>query len=374
MKRLFLSILLCVFVWGMKAQEMDAVFVAMPDQYVPQLENAWRKDLIDLYNSGKEAKLKNTMNGFSTLKKLTDDYLLLQVTERSTVEMKLLPLVNDTYVVCMITTVYGPVPDSQVEFFTTDWKLLDSADLYTPVPVEWFIKDDADKNRTAFIEATARLDMDLRKYSLSPDDQTLTVEYTTPQYLTKTERKQHSNRDCRQGGVLIALSLDGVQHLCAGTGAIAGHAAGNDVGQGLFGHAEADLILQPVLRVGAVDITQVLRNGVIEDDPADGGIHQTGALHTINDHGAADLDGSVQGHNVLCVGHQGLVLITEDLACTLFVLTNGGQVVAAQDHILSRNGNRCAVRGLQQVAGSQHAQLCQHRHGAHPQAAQEARG
>ena len=124
----------------MKAQEMDAVFVAMPDQYVPQLENAWRKDLIDLYNSGKEAKLKNTMYGFSTLKKLTDDYLLLQVTERSTVEMKLLPLVNDTYVVCMITTVYGPVPDSQVEFFTTDWKPLDSADLYTPVPVEWLLK------------------------------------------------------------------------------------------------------------------------------------------------------------------------------------------------------------------------------------------
>ena len=190
MKRLFLSILLCVFVWGMKAQEMDAVFVAMPDQYVPQLENAWRKDLIDLYNSGKEAKLKNTMNGFSTLKKLTDDYLLLQVTDRSTVEMKLLPLVNNTYVVCMITTVYGPGPDSQVEFFTTDWKPLDAADLYTPVSAEWFIKDDADKSRIAFIEATTRLDMDLRKYSLSPDNQMLTEEYTTPQSLSEAERKR----------------------------------------------------------------------------------------------------------------------------------------------------------------------------------------
>ncbi len=190
MKRLFLSILLCVFVWGMKAQEMDAVFVAMPDQYVPQLENAWRKDLIDLYNSGKEAKLKNTMNGFSTPKKLTDDYLLLQVTDRSTVEMKLLPLVNNTYVVCMITTVYGPVPDSQVEFFTTDWKPLDAADLYTPVSAEWFIKDDADKSRIAFIEATTRLDMDLRKYSLSPDNQMLTEEYTTPQSLSEAERKR----------------------------------------------------------------------------------------------------------------------------------------------------------------------------------------
>lgn len=190
MKRFLLTILLCVFVWGMKAQQMDAVFVAMPDQYIPQLENAWRKDLIDLYNTGKEAKLKNTMNGFSTLKKLTDDYLLLQVTDRSTVEMKLLPLVNNTYVVCMITTVYGPVPDSQIEFFTTDWKPLEVADLYTPVSADWFIKDDADKNSISFTEATTRLDMDLRKYSLSPDNQTLTVEYTTPQYLSQTERKR----------------------------------------------------------------------------------------------------------------------------------------------------------------------------------------
>ncbi|RHR55373.1 DUF3256 family protein [Parabacteroides sp. AF17-28] len=190
MKRFLLTILLCVFVWGMKAQQMDAIFVVMPDQYVPQLENAWRKDLIDLYNTGKEAKLKNTMNGFSMLKKLTDDYLLLQVTDRSTVEMKLLPLVNDTYVVCMITTVYGPVPDSQIEFFTTDWKPLEAADLYTPVPAEWFIKDDADKNSISFTEATTRLDMDLRKYSLSSDNQTLTVEYTTPQYLSQAERKR----------------------------------------------------------------------------------------------------------------------------------------------------------------------------------------
>lgn len=174
----------------MEAQQMDAVFVAMPDQYVPQLENAWRKDLIDLYNTGKEAKLKNTMNGFSTLKKLTGDYLLLQVTDRSTVEMKLFPLVNDTYVVCMVTTVYGPVPDSRIEFFTTDWKPLETADLYTPVPAEWFVKDDADRNSVSFIEATARLDMDLRKYSLDADNRTLTVEYTTPQYLSPAERKQ----------------------------------------------------------------------------------------------------------------------------------------------------------------------------------------
>ena len=96
MKRILLLILVCVCAFTIKAQDIDAVFVAMPNNYIPQLENEWRKDLVELYKSGQEAKLKNTMNGTSSIKKLTDDYLLLQVTERSTVEMKLLPLVNNT--------------------------------------------------------------------------------------------------------------------------------------------------------------------------------------------------------------------------------------------------------------------------------------
>lgn len=189
MKRLLLGMMLAVGLMEMKAQEMDAVFAAMPDTYMPQLESAWRKDLIDLYHSGKEAKLKNTMDGFSSLQKLTDDYLLLQVTERSTVEMKLLPLVNETHVICMVTTVYGPVPDSRITFFTTEWKPLETAELFTPVSTDWYIKPDADTSSVAFVEAAARLDMDLRKYSLSPENQTLTAEYVTPQYLSETDRK-----------------------------------------------------------------------------------------------------------------------------------------------------------------------------------------
>ena len=112
-----------------------------------------------------------------------------------------------------------------------------------------------------------------------------------------------------------------------------------------------------MLGISTVDIAQILRNRVIEDDAADGGFHQTGALHAVNGHGAAHLDGCVQGDDVLCISHQSLILIAEHLACALIVFTNGGQVVAAQDHILRRHGNRCAVRGLQQVAGSQHQHL-----------------
>lgn len=190
MKRLILAILIGMAIAsGAKGQEMDAVFVAMPDQNIPQLENAWRKDLIDLFNTGKEARLKNTMNGFSTLEKLTSDYLLLQVTDRSTIEMKLLPLVNNTKIVCMVKTVDGPVPDSRIEFYSTEWEPLDASDLFTPVSPDWFIKEDTDRNSNAFMDADSRLDMDLIQYKLSPDNLTLSVTYTTPLYLSREDRK-----------------------------------------------------------------------------------------------------------------------------------------------------------------------------------------
>lgn len=190
MRLFILSILLSVFMFGLKAQDMAAVFTAMPDQKIPQLEHAWRKDLIDLYTAGKEAKLKNTMNGYSTLQKLTPDYLLLETTERSTMEMKLLPLVNKTYVVCVVTTVNGPVPDSRVEFFTTEWQPLESEDMFVPVEAGWFLKEEADKTDPAYLDAISRLDMNLIHYTLSPDNEQLTATYTTPLYLSKEEREK----------------------------------------------------------------------------------------------------------------------------------------------------------------------------------------
>ncbi len=187
MKRIFFIIWFSLLTLSLLAQDMEKIFESMPDQFIPQLESAWRKDLVDLHKNGKEAKLKNTMNGFSELKQLTNDYLLLQATDRSTIEMKLLPLLNNTHVICMVTTLYGPIPDSRIDFFTTDWHLLDASELFTPVSKDWFIKEEIDLNSPAVIEALSRLDMNLQKYSLHPDQLILTIEFTTPQCLSKED-------------------------------------------------------------------------------------------------------------------------------------------------------------------------------------------
>lgn len=171
-------------------QDIAPLFADMPDEQSLHLETAWRKDLIDLYNSGKPATLKNTMNGMSSLLKLTDDYLLLQSTERSTVEMKLLPLINNTHIICVVTTVYGPIADSRVAFYTTEWKPLDAQALFTPVTADWFIREDVDKTTDAYKDAISRLDMELIQYSLNEKELTLTATYTTPQYLSREDREK----------------------------------------------------------------------------------------------------------------------------------------------------------------------------------------
>ncbi|MDR2138529.1 MAG: DUF3256 family protein [Tannerella sp.] len=173
---------------ALKAQDMASLFISMPDEYILQLEEAWRKDLVELYRAGKPATLDNTMKGHSTLVQLTPDYLFLQSSERSAIEMKLLPLINLTNIICIVTTVSAPVADSRVAFCTTDWKRLDASDIWTPVTADRFIRDDADRQSEAFLDALSRMDMDLIRYRLHAENATMTAEYMTPEYLSQEDR------------------------------------------------------------------------------------------------------------------------------------------------------------------------------------------
>jgi len=191
MNRIIISILLVFSVITAEAQKMEDVFVKMPDDIIIQLEEAWRKDLVDLYNSGKPAILENTMQGKSTLQKLTDDYLMLQSTEHSTVELKLLPLVNNTFIICMVETVYAPIADSRVSFYTTEWLPLAADGLYTSVTEDMFLKEKTEFSQSEFdIVYAPGSDIFLVKYILGVEDATLTAEYTTPQCFDEESRSK----------------------------------------------------------------------------------------------------------------------------------------------------------------------------------------
>ncbi|MDL2221029.1 DUF3256 family protein [Parabacteroides sp. OttesenSCG-928-N08] len=190
MKRAIYSLFLLLLFPFTYAQTISEIFVNIPEQQLPLLEKEWRLDLVDLYQSDKEARLQNMLGGFSVLEKLTDDYLLLRITERSRLEMKTFTLVNNTHVLCVVKTVEGPVPDSRIQFYNTNWEPLNREDLLNPIALTAFFKEDIDTESDDYRFALSRLDMEMIHYRLSPDAATVSVAFTTPAYLSLEERNR----------------------------------------------------------------------------------------------------------------------------------------------------------------------------------------
>lgn len=189
MKRLYLIYILCMCCWlGGRAQELRSLFVAMPDSVLPLLTKTNRMDCIDFLDSNMKAEVKNRFNNTSELKVLTKDYLELQLTSQSSVEMKLLPMNDSVKVVCMVHTVCGPVCDSEITFYDTQWKQLPSKNFITLPEVDRFYY--LNTNEESFATVRKAADMYLMKANLSSEASTLTFIYTTPDYLSKEDREK----------------------------------------------------------------------------------------------------------------------------------------------------------------------------------------
>lgn len=178
---------MCCWLGG-RAQELRSLFVAMPDSVLPLLTKTNRMDCVDFLDSNMKAEVKNRFNNTSELKVLTKDYLELQLTSQSSVEMKLLPLNDSVKVVCMVHTVCGSVCDSEITFYDTLWKQLPAKNYITLPEVDRFYYLNTNDESYATVRKAA--DMNLMKANLSSEASTLTFIYTTPDYLSKEDREK----------------------------------------------------------------------------------------------------------------------------------------------------------------------------------------
>lgn len=186
MKRIYLLLGVFALCLGAYAQDLKSLFVAMPDSLSPLLTEVNRADFGDFLDSKMKAEVKNRFGKSSEMTRLTSDYLFLKLTGASTVEMKLLPLNDSVKIVCVVSTYMGPVPDSKVTFYDTDWKMLPANDFLTiPGEDRFYRAPVSDIEADSLKNLRLRADMYLLKAELSADDNTLSFIYTTPEYMDK---------------------------------------------------------------------------------------------------------------------------------------------------------------------------------------------
>ena len=172
------------------AQDMKSVFITMPDSIIPLLTKVNREDCVDFLASNMKAEVTNRFGGTAEMKDLTEDYVRMQMTPNSTLEMKLFPVNDSVKVVCMVKTVCASACDSDISFYTSDWSEELDAGIFVRLPKsdEFFLPNDTLSEESVWIRKKA--DMHLMKVSLSKDDVSLTFIYTTPDYLNKEDKEK----------------------------------------------------------------------------------------------------------------------------------------------------------------------------------------
>ncbi|MGL5271939.1 MAG: DUF3256 family protein [Phocaeicola sp.] len=189
MKHILILFLLASSICTLQAQDMKQLFIDLPDSIAPLLTKVNREDCVDFLDSQMKAEVKNRFGNPSELKQLTADYLLLQTTEQSTIQLKLLPQNDSVNIICAIFTACAPACDSEVRFYSTDWKLLNREN-YLPTPTDELFFTPSDTLSTTDLSVMKQLDMNLHKIDVSPNSNELFIKYTTPDYLSKKEQEK----------------------------------------------------------------------------------------------------------------------------------------------------------------------------------------
>ncbi len=165
-------------------------FVEMPPDVLDLLNTSTRLDMLDYFDADSIWSAPNTMEGRSELKSVTPDFIAVQLTAVSVLQIKTLPLKKGGDVVATSYTIdsEGNSADSRLRFFGADMSLL---------PLNKFFKEPKLKDffniprgsLTTMKEIEQIVTFPTIRYDLSADSSTLKATLTVGEYVDADNRK-----------------------------------------------------------------------------------------------------------------------------------------------------------------------------------------
>lgn len=191
MKKILSALFILLPLISTKAQDIAALVVTMPDNMTIGVTVDQKKELAVAETDSIEKKVFVINAVGDSIERLaySDDYISLKTSDAGTLQIKLLPLVNNTNIVGVITTVCGDLFDSRIDFYTTSWQPLDKSTLFPTINKDSFLKKDIDRNSVDYVNASAPVDLTPVTYNFSEKDKNITVEYQLENYLAADDYK-----------------------------------------------------------------------------------------------------------------------------------------------------------------------------------------
>ncbi len=183
MKRVTIAFIafISLFCGSAQAQDLRTLFIEMPDTLLPLLTDNDRRDMIDFWDARMSTSVVNRLDGKSRITALTDDFLSVELSRSSSMQIKMLNVEGGDTLLCIVNTVGAEAYDSRIHFYNSRWKRVDGLKFDMPSIVDFFLPSDSvDK-------ALAVSDIYLVKLSLSADSDSLKAEYTMPLYMSRSD-------------------------------------------------------------------------------------------------------------------------------------------------------------------------------------------
>lgn len=188
MKKLFITVFSFCCSLAIFAQDsISSVILNMPDEVICGLQASHKELLVS--NPDDTAAVKIETSLYPKLERVgfTKNFIRIKTSDAGDVQIKLLPLINNSNIICVVKTVCGQVSDSQIKFYTTDWQQIEATTLYPIINADKFTNPDADRNSDDYKNAVSAIDINPLKITLSPIDDTASIEFDIKPYLSDSD-------------------------------------------------------------------------------------------------------------------------------------------------------------------------------------------
>ena len=189
MRKFLFALCLVVFSTELSAQTMRRIWIQMPDSIVPYLTESNRTELADYVTMEMESAVRNLLKDTTRITVLLDNYVDVELSSSSRLQIKLLPWAGDRSVavdsiLCVVTTYRGPSAESKIAFYSRLWEPLRIA---SPVAstgftdaIETYVQRPDSISESDYRDLISPLDMHLLVMELSPRDDSLCLHLSLP--------------------------------------------------------------------------------------------------------------------------------------------------------------------------------------------------
>ncbi len=183
MKRVTIAFIafMTLFCDVIQAQDLRTLFIEMPDTLQPLLTNNDRRDMIDFWDARMSTPVVNRLDGKSRITELTNDFLSVELSRSSSMQIKMLNNVAGDTLLCIVNTVGAEAYDSRIHFYNSRWERVDGSKFTMPSIADFFLPSDS------VGKALEVSDIYLVKLSLKADNDSLKAEYTMPLYMSRSD-------------------------------------------------------------------------------------------------------------------------------------------------------------------------------------------